>query len=190
MTVMSGDSFRGRKSGAIEPVGDLTLGRLMLLLALGAGVVVMEDLFRFALKLPGHHGLEAMALLAFARLSCHYRWSASIAAIGSAATAAALGVGHGALTPFLYLLPGLVIDVGVMLVPAWRRGLLWLPLFAAFGYAAKPALKWFALQGIGMEFGSLVNGLAYPLSMHLVFGFTGALVATVAWKNWPRQNTG
>jgi hypothetical protein len=189
MTVTSGDSFQERKSGAIEPLGELTRERLMLLLALGAGVVILEELFRFALKLPGHHGLEAMALLAFARLSCHYRWSASIAAVASAATAAALGVGHGALTPVLYLLPGLFIDLGVMLVPAWRRGLLWLPLFAAFGYAAKPVVKWFAMQGIGLEFGSLLNGLAYPFSTHLVFGFTGALVAMVAWKNWPGQQS-
>jgi hypothetical protein len=159
----------------------------MVLLALGAGVVILEELFRFSLKLPGHHGLEAMALLAVARLSCNYRWSASIAAVGSAATAAALGVGHGALTPVLYLLPGLMIDIGVMAIPAWRKGLLWLPLFAAFGYAMKPAVKWYALQGFGMEFGSLVNGLAYPFTTHLVFGFTGALVASLAWRSWQKH---
>ena len=188
MTALTGDSSHARKSGAFEPLGALTRERLLMLLLLGASVVVLEESFRFSLGLPGHHGLEAMALLAFARLSCGYRWSASIAAAAAATTAVAIGAGHGVLMPVLYLLPGLALDVGAMLVPAWRRGVLWLPLFAAVGHASKPVVKWLALQATGMQFGSLANGLAWPLSTHLAFGFSGALVATLAWRQWRRRH--
>jgi hypothetical protein len=156
----------------------------LLLLAIGAGIVVLGETFRFPLGLPGHHGLEAMALLATARLCTNYRWAATLAAMSAAMTAAAIGAGHGGLVPVLYLVPGLVIDLGVALRPSWRNSLLWLPAFAAIGHASKPVIKWIVLQGSSANFGSMAHGLPYPFVTHLVFGFTGALVATLLWRGW------
>jgi Flp pilus assembly protein TadG len=80
MGASTGNSSPGRTSGVFEPSSELTLGLFMLLLALGAGIVALGELFRFSLGMPGHHGLEAMALLATARLATNYRWAATIAA--------------------------------------------------------------------------------------------------------------
>ena len=49
----------------------------------------------------------------------NYRWAATIAAMGAATTAVAVGAGHGGLVPVFHLLPGIVIDVGVLLVPVF-----------------------------------------------------------------------
>ena len=57
MTASTGNSSPGRTSGVFEPSGELTLGLLMLLLALGAGIVALGEMFRYSLGLPGHHGL-------------------------------------------------------------------------------------------------------------------------------------
>ncbi|MEJ2604360.1 MAG: hypothetical protein P8172_13920, partial [Gammaproteobacteria bacterium] len=176
MPLSTGNSSLARKLGVIDSDGSLTRGGFFLLLGLGAGIVVLKEVFRYPLGLPGHHGVEAMALLATARLTTDYRWAATVAAAGAATTAAAIGTGGSALVPMLYLLPGLVIDTGVMLVPGWRRRLLWLPVIAAVGHATKPVAKWIALGGTDVHFGSMVNGLPYPLATHLLFGFTGALV--------------
>ena len=187
MSASTGNSSPGRTSDVFEPSSDLTLGLLMFLLALGAGIVALGEMFRLSLGMPGHHGLEAMALLATARLATNYRWAATIAAMSAATTAVAVGAGHGGLVPVFHLLPGIVIDVGVLLVPAWRSSLLWLPLFAGLGHATKPLLKWIALGGATPHFGSMAHGLPYPLTTHLLFGFTGALAATLLWRRWQDQ---
>jgi hypothetical protein len=161
----------------------------MVLLGLGAAVVLLRELFRFPLGLPGHHGIEAMALLATARFYTNHRWGATIAAMGAAFTAAAIGAGYGGLFPALYLLPGLVIDIGALLAPSWRRRLLWIPLFAALGHATKPVVKWIALGGTDAHMGSMANGLPYPFATHLLFGFSGALVATLAWRAFERRRS-
>jgi hypothetical protein len=189
MSRLIGNSSQERTSGVFEPSGDLTLGRLLLLLGLGAGMVVLSEAFRFSLGLPGHHGLETMALLATAKLSSNYRWAATITAISAAVTASAVGAGHGGLVPVLFLLPGLVVDLGALLIPAWRRSLVWLPLFAGMGHATKPLVKWIVLQDGTATLGSMAHGLPYPLVTHLLFGFTGALVATVAWRSWHKRGT-
>ena len=187
MSASTGNSSHGRTSDVFEPSGDLTLGLLMLLLALGAGIVALGEMFRLSLGMPGHHGLEAMALLATARLATNYRWAATIAAASAATTAVAVGAGHGGLVPVFHLLPGIVIDVGVLLVPAWRSSLFWLPLFAALGHATKPLLKWIALGGTTPHLGSMAHGLPYPLTTHLLFGFAGAFAATLLWRRWQDQ---
>lgn len=187
MSDSTGNSSHERKSGVIDTGYALSRSGLVLLLALGVGIVVLGEVFRFSLGLPGHHGLETMALLATARLSTNYRWAATIAALSAAATAAAIGAGHGGLVPVLYLVPGLVIDLGVALRPTWRRSLLWLPVFAALGHASKPVIKWIVLQGSSANFGSMAHGLPYPFVTHLMFGFTGALVATLLWRGWRKR---
>lgn len=189
MSGTTGNSSQERKSDVFESARELSRSRLMLLLALGAGIVLLGEVFRFSLALPGHHGLEAMALLATARLSTNYRWAATIAAMSAAATAAALGAGHGGLVPVLYMVPGLVIDLGVALRPNWRSSLLWLPMFAALGHASKPVIKWIVLQGSSANFGSMAHGLPYPFVTHLLFGFTGAFVAVLMWRGWQKRSS-
>lgn len=189
MSASTGNSSPERKSGVFEPGAELSPAKLMLLLGLGAAVIVLREAFRIPLGLPGHHGVEAMALLVTARFCTDHRWGATIAAMGAALTAGAIGAGHGGLFPALYLLPGLVIDAGAMLLPSWRRRLLWIPVCAAVGHATKPVVKWLALGGTDAHMGSMVNGLPYPLTTHLLFGFTGALVATLAWRAMERRSS-
>ena len=114
MQPATGGLSRARSRSAIEAVGPLTAGRLAFLVFLGILSVVMHETVRLPLQLPGHHGLEAMALLVIARLSCTHPFSASITALSSAAAATAIGAGHGWVSPFLIVLPGLVMDVGML----------------------------------------------------------------------------
>ncbi len=182
MSATAGKSSPGKLFGAIELTGALTLGRLLVLLALGVTIVLLERAFRWPLQLPGHHGLEAMALLVIARLSCSSRWSASIAATGAALTAEIAGAGHGPFMPLLYLAPGLLLDLGMRWQAVLQRQLLLLPALAALAFASKPLLRWLAQLGFGLEFGSLRAGVLYPLLTHLVFGLVGGLIAVLLWR--------
>jgi hypothetical protein len=181
MTTAIGGSSRGNTPSSIEWAGPLTAGRLAFLLALGSTIVLLHNTVDYPFKIPGRHGLEAMALLALARLSSTDRWAATIAASSAAATAIAFGTGGSWLTPFFYFVPGIAIDLGVLLFAGWRSSLIILPIIAAFAFALKPVFRLFLADTFGMTFNSFSIGTLYPISTHLVFGFTGAMATMLTW---------
>lgn len=188
MNVAAGESSPRKLFGVIDLVGPLTAGRTAFLVSLGVAIVLLEQTFRWPLQLPGHHGLEAMALLVFGRLSCTNPWSATLVGASAAAAAPFVGADHGVLMPLFYVLPGIVLDAGYRLWPRLvSQALLFLPLVAAVAFAAKPVVRVVANQLFGMPFGSLRAGPVYPILTHLMFGFLGALAAVLVWRATERR---
>jgi hypothetical protein len=182
MNEVAGASSRKKLFGVIELTGSLSAGRALFLASLGIGIIALEQSFRWSLQLPGHHGLEAMALLVIGRLACTNPWSATLVGASAAVAAPLLGADYGALMPLFYVLPGIVLDAGYRLWPRLAaRVLLFLPLVAAVAFASKPVVRVLANQLFGMQFGSLRAGPFYPILTHLMFGFLGALAAVLVW---------
>ena len=183
MSGPAGASFPKKLFGVIDLVGPLTLGRALFLVTLGVAIAALEQAFRWSLQLPGHHGLEAMALLVLGRLSCTSPVSATLVGTSAALAAPLMGADHGALMPLFYVLPGVVLDLGFGVWPrVATRATLLLPLLAAVAWASKPAVRILANQFLGMQFGSLRAGPIYPLVTHLLFGFLGGLAAVIVWR--------
>ena len=182
MPATDGKFFPKTRYDVTDLVGPLTLGRFAFLVGLGAVLILLERTFRWPLQMPGHHGLEAMALLTMGRLTCTSRWSATIVGASAATTATLAGVDHGILMPLFYVVPGVAIDLGYAASPRARRWIIYLPLLAALAFATKPLLRWVAHLGFGLEFGSLRHGFLLPVVTHLVFGFVGALIAVMLWR--------
>jgi hypothetical protein len=188
MSVAAGESSPRKLFGVIDLVGPLTAGRAAFLVSLGVAIVLLEQAFRWPLQLPGHHGLEAMALLVFGRLSCTNPWSATLVGASAAVAAPFAGADHGVLMPLFYVLPGIVLDAGYRLWPRLvSQALLFLPLVAAVAFASKPVVRVVANQLFGMPFGSLRAGPVYPILTHLMFGFLGALAAVLVWRATERR---
>jgi hypothetical protein len=188
MSVAAGESSPRKLFGVIDLVGPLTAGRALFLISLGVAIVLLEQAFRWPLQLPGHHGLEAMALLVFGRLSCTNPWSATLVGASAAVAAPLVGADHGVLMPLFYVLPGIVLDAGYRLWPRLvGQALLFLPLVAAVAFAGKPVVRVIANQLFGMQFGSLRAGPVYPILTHLMFGFLGALAAVLVWRATERH---
>jgi len=189
--LIAGESSPRKLFGVIDLVGPLTPARALFLASLGMAIALLEQAFRWPLQLPGHHGLEAMALLVLGRLCCSSPWSATLVGASAAAAAAIAGTDHGVLMPLFYVLPGIVLDLGYRLWPQLaRRFLLLLPLLAAVAFATKPLLRVIANQLFGMQFGSLRAGALYPILTHLVFGFLGALAMMLLWRAAERRLRG
>ena len=49
-------------------------------------------------------------------------------------------------------------------------GALTLGAVAGLAHVAKPLWKWAAVQGLGLQFGSISAGVAYAVGSHLAFG--------------------
>jgi hypothetical protein len=188
MSVAAGESSPRKLFGVIDLVGPLTAGRALFLVSLGVAIVLLEQAFRWPLQLPGHHGLEAMALLVLGRLACTNPWSATLVGASAAVAAPLAGADHGVLMPLFYVLPGIVLDLGYRLWPQLvGRFLLFVPLLAALAFSMKPVVRVLANQLFGMQFGSLRAGPVYPILTHLMFGFLGALAAVLVWRVTERR---
>jgi len=188
MSVAAGESSPRKLFGVIDLVGPLTAGRALFLASLGVAMVLLEQAFRWPLQLPGHHGLEAMALLVLGRLACTNPWSATLVGASAAVAAPLAGADHGVLMPLFYVLPGIVLDLGYRLWPQLvNRFLLLVPLLAALAFSMKPVVRVLAHELFGMQFGSLRAGPVYPILTHLMFGFLGALAAVLVWRVTERR---
>jgi hypothetical protein len=188
MSVAAGESSPRKLFGVIDLVGPLSAGRALFLASLGVAIVLLEQAFRWPLQMPGHHGLEGMALLVLGRLSCTNPWSATLVGASAAVAAPFVGADHGVLMPLFYILPGIVLDLGYRLWPRLvSRALLFLPLVAAVAFAMKPVVRVAANELFGMQFGSLRAGPVYPVLTHLMFGFLGALAAVLVWRVTERR---
>lgn len=154
---------------------------IALLLLAGVFAGYLHQVFRLPLKMPGRHGLEFMAIMIFSRCATSTRFAGSTVGTGSAGVT--LWLAHGlAIEPFIFILQGLALD---LVYPKARAMSFWvwsLALAAALVHAIKPLLDWVLMLSTNFETDSLVSGLAYPLSTHLLFGFVGGLCGALAWK--------
>lgn len=142
---------------------------LVYLAALGAAGVALHAGFRWPLHLPGHHGLEWMALLAFARVTASRRWSASAVGLAAAGVALAPAWGfHDPFAPLAYLLAGVLLDGLCLAGERVPRGVV-LPVGAALAFTA---------SGLVTFLSAFHPGVGLWLAGHLGFGLLGGLMGT------------
>lgn len=153
----------------------LSLAEFARLFSLGMLVVVLHSMWRGGLQLPGHHGLEWMALLMIGRRTSGTRWAATTSSIGAATTALLPFFGFD--DPFIwlvYLLPGLIIDLLYFVPLKWQHQIVGLALLGGVAHASKPLLRLGINLLTGWPYGSILYGIVYPLTTHIVFGVIGA----------------
>lgn len=151
----------------------------MFLIAIGLLGVVAHVSVHLPLKLPGHHGLEWMALLMFARVLGTSPWAATIAATSAAGFSyLPLWGFHESTIGLSYLLSGWVVDGCYRAIKS--RAAPVLALMAALAHAVKPLWKWAAAAGLGVHFGSVEAGIGYALMCHLMFGGVGGIAGALA----------
>ena len=151
------------------------LAEFIRLFSLGMLVVVLHAVWRAGLKLPGHHGLEWMALIIIGRQTSQNRWAASTASLGAATTALLPIFGFD--DPFIwliYLVPGLLIDLAYATPAKWQNQIVWVALLGGLAHASKPLLRLGINLLTGWPYGSILYGIVYPVSLHLIFGILGA----------------
>jgi hypothetical protein len=176
MSIAPGNWSPRRSFTATSLAREGLLTEIVLLLSLGAAVVVIHGTMRWPLELPGHHGVEWMAMLLVGRGLSKQRWGASVASVGAAGCAMLPVWGFGdPIIALTYLVPGLIIDLGWGMAERWQDKA-W--LFAGMGglaMATKPLMRWVVNLVTGWPYGSLLYGVLYPTATHILFGVLGAL---------------
>lgn len=144
--------------------------------------MVLHKYLRIPLGLAGRHGVEWMALLIAGRALSRFRGASSISALSAAGFSLMpyWGTSGEPLGWLTYLAAGVVVDLIVNRWPASRGKLWFLILMGAAGHAMKPLLRSLVSAFTGIQFHSLMSGLLYPLSTHLMFGAAGGFIGGVA----------
>jgi hypothetical protein len=158
------------------------LSWLEALLLIGGGVmaVVLHRALDASLGLPGHHGIEWMAIMILGRASSKYRGAGTITSIG-ASFASVLPFLHGdnPFTWFYYLLPGPVMDLAFRYLPRDANKLWFMVLLAGFAHMTKPVGQVIVNLLTGWPIGSFRFGIVYPFASHLFFGMIGGVLGAL-----------
>ena len=150
------------------------------LILAGIAAVALHAQFHLPLRIPGHHGIEWMGILIFARCLSPLPGAASLVALSAAASSLIPVWGfheNGAVLG--YLLSGILVDFAYRY--AWvRNHLAALAILGALAYVSKPLLQWGLALGFGVKYNSLSHGIANVLANHFMFGVIGALTGGLA----------
>jgi hypothetical protein len=169
-----GRSPAGKSSSLFIPeTGEVTAVALLLI---GAVAAILHAKLRLGIGLPGHHGLEWMTALLFARCASGRDWAALIVGLGAAGAAVALAAAdpaHLAKAVPVYLLSAGLVDLVYRATPGRLRGILAAALIGALVYGAKPVLQLGAAALADATFGFMRHGNVFPVVTHAAFGLIG-----------------
>ncbi len=158
----------------------------LILFGIGIIAILLHARLRTPLNLPGHHGLEFMALLMAGRAASNLKWASTISSIGIGFIL--LFPMFGFNDPFMginYMFPGFMIDLMYNLTRNYKRHLVFLALISGFAYFMIPVSRLVLHALTGYPYNTFVkNGYLIPLAGFFVFGmaggFTGAGLTRLA----------
>lgn len=152
---------------------------ILMLLGIGIVAITLHARLRYGMNLPGHHGIEFMALMMTGRLISRFPFASTISSVGVVLASLIPGLGFN--DPFMgfnYLLPGLVLDIAFQGTATMKRRVLILALFSGIAYMMIPLSRLFLLLLFTLPYNAFVkHGYILPLVSFAIFGATGGGIA-------------
>ena len=177
---MNGTSSLRNTSKSFPTEWSLTWWEALLLIGSGITAVVLHRAYDLSLGMPGHHGIEWMALMIIGRASSRFRGAGTLTSIG-ASFASTLPFLHGdnPFTWLFYLLPGPVMDLAFRYLPRYANALWFMMVIGGLAHATKPIGQLVINLITGWPFGSFRYGVAFPFVSHFFFGMIGGLLGAL-----------
>jgi len=177
---MNGTSSLKTASKAFQTEWSLSWFEALLLLGCGTLAVVLHRTMDNGMGLPGHHGIEWMALMIIGRASSRYRGAGTLTSIGASfASVLPFLRGDNPFTWIYYLLPGPVMDLAFRYLPRYANKLWFMVLLGGFAHMTKPIGQVTMNLLTGWPVGSFRFGVVYPFASHLFFGMIGGLLGAL-----------
>lgn len=159
------------------------------LISLGVLAVTVHAYLRLPIKVPGHKGLFWIGLLIVGRLLSKRPWAATTTSTSAAITSLLPAMGFkDPLDTVAFFISGLVVDAGFRIAPRLVVSLWGIALIGAVAHSTKPLAKLVVSGGSLFTYQSLLSGVAYPLTLHALFGAAAALIAALAVRQFRRNN--
>lgn len=168
-----------KRSFALSPDRNIALIlEMLLIVAGGALAALMHFKLRIPLNLPGHHGLEFMAIFVLIRLSANVRYAATLATLGTGIMLLIPGLGaSNPLHSFSYLLPGLFLDFFYIISRGRMQLFLIAAITAGISYMMIPLSRLIVQIFIAYPYMAFVKfGIVYTVFSFLLFGILGGML--------------
>ncbi len=176
-----------QKNLSREFLTNLTIEKILeilLLVIAGAMAIVIHARLRTPINIPGHHGIEFMAIILGARLSSSVKWASSISAIGIGVFILFPVLGFkDPMMGLIYMLPCIFTDLAYNYLPKMKYRYLVLSVMAGVGYMMIPLSRMFITLTTGFPYSSFIkHGFVVPFATFLLFGFLGGALGTGVYR--------
>jgi len=153
---------------------------VLFLAGIGVVAILLHARFRSPINIPGHHGLEFMALMIMGRLSSKMKFASTISSlsIGLLLLFPVFGF-KDPMMGFNFMLPGILLDVYYQLGGKLKSKALFLVLIAGLAYTTVPLSRLIITLTTGYPYGAfLKHGYIVPFLSWFIFGLSGGLMGT------------
>ena len=161
-----------------------TVLEIAVLSLIGIAAVVIRTKLRIPLNMPGHHGLEVMAIFLIGRHWAKLPLASSISSLSAALFLLLPYAGiKDPFIPFIYLMMGTVIDLLYRFTFSEKRMLLSLVIIGSITYSIIPLSRLLIHFTLDYPYSSFLKiGYFYPVFSHFIFGASGGLLAGLLIK--------
>lgn len=152
---------------------------VLLLGFVGILAVVLRAKLRIPLNMPGHHGLEVMALLLLARSNSKISFAASISTFFAALFILFPFMGFkDPFLPLIYIVMGFGIDILYKFYYKVKESVFFFAIMGGLAYTMIPLCRIAIYSLTGYPYSSLIKGgFILPVLSHFIFGVAGAVLA-------------
>ncbi len=158
----------------------LSIAEYLVLFGVGIIAILLHSRLKSPIGIPGHHGLEFMALMMAGRTASKIPWASSISSLGIGLVL--LFPVFGFKDPFMgmsYMLPGFMIDVFFNLSRQLKWQMLILAFASGLAYFTIPLSRVLIHAVSGYPYSSFIKyGYVIPLVSFFLFGMAGGIVGT------------
>lgn len=164
-------------SGTTLSISVQQVAEYLLLFGLGIVAILLHARFRSPINIPGHHGLEFMAILMAGRLISKNKVGTTISSLGIGFML--LFPWFGFKDPFMginYMFPGILLDVLYNASKNHQKKWFIIAMISGLAYFSIPLSRVFIHLFTGYPYSSFIKfGYAIPLINFFTFGLAGGL---------------
>ena len=143
--------------------------------------MMLHSKLRIPMHLPGRQGVLFIAFLIIGRSTSKYNFATSLSCLGASSLLFFNLVGHNdPFMPVVFILFGIVLDVLYNTFTKIKNNIWTVSLACSLSWMTITIFKLIFSLIFHIPETSLLSGLLYPLSTHLIFGFFGGMLGTSA----------
>ena len=160
------------------------IAEVLLMLGFGVLAITLHAYLRYPLNLPGHHGIEFMALLIFGLKISRYKLSPLLFSAGLNILLLLPVLGFkDPFAPIVYSMPGVIICGFALLAPSLLKKFWFLAFAGGIAYAFIPITRLLIMLITGYSYNSmLLKGPPVVILSFFIFGVTGSLFTSGIFK--------
>ncbi len=150
---------------------------MFILLFLGMIAIFAHARFRSGINIPGHHGLEFMALLMVGRAASKIKWASLFFSIGVISLLFIPFLGFkNPIMSFVFLIPGISVDIFYNSIKKYNNKIWFLSLVGGISYGLVPIIRLLLTEFTGIIHKSLLLTPVYTITTHIIFGTIGSII--------------